>query len=95
MIISIGYRVNSKTGVRFRRWANQVLKDYMLKGYAINQHKIATDLQIADRLQEQRQLIEKQNAEIQNVKRDVAEQDSRLSAVEKHIEKLSQKFRKV
>ena len=64
MIISIGYRVNSKTGVRFRRWANQVLKDYMLKGYAINQHKIATDLQIADRLQEQRQLIEKQNAEI-------------------------------
>ena len=95
MIISIGYRVNSKTGVRFRRWANQVLKDYMLKGYAINQHKIATDLQIADHLQEQRQLIEKQNAEIENVKRDVAEQDSRLSAVEKHIEKLSQKFRKV
>ena len=95
MIISIGYRVNSKMGVRFRRWANQVLKDYMLKGYAINQHKIATDLQIADRLQEQRQLIEKQNAEIENVKRDVAEQDSRLSAVEKHIEKLSQKFRKV
>lgn len=86
MIISIGYRVNSKTGVRFRRWANQVLKDYMLKGYAINQHKIATDLQIADRLQEQRQLIEKQNAEIQNVKRDVAEQDSRLFAVEKHID---------
>ena len=95
MIISIGYRVNSKTGVRFRRWANQVLKDYMLKGYAINQHKIATDLQIADHLQEQRQLIEKQNAEIENVKRDVAEQDSRLSAVEKHIEKLLQKFRKV
>lgn len=86
MIISIGYRVNSKTGVRFRRWANQVLKDYMLKGYAINQHKIATDLQIADRLQEQRQLTEKQNAEIENVKRDVAEQDSRLSAVEKHID---------
>ena len=46
MIISIGYRVNSKTGVRFRRWANQVLNDYMLKGYAINQHKIATDLQL-------------------------------------------------
>jgi hypothetical protein len=67
----------------------------MLKDYAINQHKIATDLQIADSLQEQRQLIEKQNAEIENVKRDVAEQDSRLSAVEKHIEKLSQKFRKV
>ncbi|MBN9298569.1 MAG: virulence protein RhuM/Fic/DOC family protein [Filimonas sp.] len=37
MIISIGYRVNSKQGTRFRIWANQVLKDYLLKGYAIDQ----------------------------------------------------------
>ena len=59
MIISVGYRVNSKAGVRFRRWANQVLKDFLLKGYAINQRKISTDLQIADRLHEQRQLIER------------------------------------
>ena len=34
MIISIGYRVNSKQGVAFRQWANKILKDYMLKGYA-------------------------------------------------------------
>ena len=53
MIISVGYRVNSISVTRFRRWANQVLKDYMLKGYAVNQRKIATDLQIADRLHEQ------------------------------------------
>ena len=32
MIISVGYRVNSKRGTKFRQWANQVLKDYLLKG---------------------------------------------------------------
>ena len=36
MILSIGYRVNSKNATRFRQWANQVLKDYLLKGYSIN-----------------------------------------------------------
>ena len=35
VIISVGYRVKSIAGTRFRQWANQVLKDYMLKGYAI------------------------------------------------------------
>ena len=37
MIISVGYRVNSKRGTKFRQWANKVLKDYLLKGYSINQ----------------------------------------------------------
>lgn len=37
MILSIGYRVKSQRGVEFRRWSNQVLKEYLLKGYAINQ----------------------------------------------------------
>lgn len=37
MIISVGYRVSSKRGVQFRQWATKILKDYMLKGYAINQ----------------------------------------------------------
>ena len=40
MIISIGYRVKSKNGVIFRKWATKVLKDYMLKGYAINQKRL-------------------------------------------------------
>ena len=57
VIISVGYRVKSFRGTQFRQWANQVLKDYMLKGYAVNQRKISTDLQIADRLHEQRQLV--------------------------------------
>lgn len=39
MIISVGYRVNSKEGIKFRKWANEVLKDYLLKGYAINEER--------------------------------------------------------
>lgn len=38
MIISVGYRVNSKRGVQFRQWANRVLKQYLIKGYAVNEH---------------------------------------------------------
>lgn len=40
MIISVGYRVNSKRGIMFRKWATSILKDYMLKGYAINQKRL-------------------------------------------------------
>lgn len=36
MIISVGYRVNSHRGVQFRQWATQVLKEYMIKGFALN-----------------------------------------------------------
>lgn len=36
-ILSVGYRVNSKRGTQFRIWANQILKDYLMKGYALNQ----------------------------------------------------------
>lgn len=41
VIISVGYRVNSKRGVQFRQWANQKLKDYLVKGYAINESRLA------------------------------------------------------
>ena len=40
MIISVGYRVKSKNGIIFRKWATRVLKDYMLKGYAINEKRL-------------------------------------------------------
>ena len=38
MILSVGYRVNSKRGIAFRRWANSVLKKYVIQGYAINEN---------------------------------------------------------
>ena len=40
VIISVGYRVKSKNGIIFRQWANKILKDYMLKGYAVNQKRL-------------------------------------------------------
>lgn len=40
VIISVGYRVKSKNGVIFRKWANKILKDYMIKGYAVNQKRL-------------------------------------------------------
>ena len=40
VVISVGYRVKSKNGVIFRRWANNILKDYMIKCYAINQKRL-------------------------------------------------------
>ena len=40
MIISVGYRVKSKNGILFRKWANKILKDYMIKGYAVNQKRL-------------------------------------------------------
>lgn len=40
VIISVGYRVKSKRGIEFRRWANKVLRDYILKGYAVNHNRI-------------------------------------------------------
>ena len=41
VIISVGYRVKSKRGVEFRRWANSVLKDYIIKGYAVNHNRMS------------------------------------------------------
>ena len=40
MIISVGYRVKSKNGILFRKWANKIIKDYLIKGYAINNKRL-------------------------------------------------------
>lgn len=50
MIISVGYRVNSANATQFRRWATSVLKEYMLKGYAVNQRLMAMEDRIDRRL---------------------------------------------
>lgn len=52
VIISVGYRVKSQRGVQFRKWANKILKDYLLKGYAVN------DRLRRDQLGELRQLVQ-------------------------------------
>ncbi len=48
MILSVGYRVNSKRGIAFRRWANKVLKQYIIQGYAINEKRLAALQKMVD-----------------------------------------------
>ena len=50
VIISVGYRVNTKRGIQFRQWANKIIKDYMLKGYAINQRLLAMEERMDKRI---------------------------------------------
>lgn len=52
VIISVGYRVKSQRGTQFRQWANKVLKEYMLKGYSINQKLDNLEKRIDNRLRE-------------------------------------------
>jgi len=51
-IISVGYKVNSKRGVQFRIWANQVIKDYLINGYAINEKKLKAQIDNLNSLKE-------------------------------------------
>lgn len=52
VIISVGYRVKSQRGTQFRRWANSILKDYLLRGYAVNQQLLAMQRQIDSRFEQ-------------------------------------------
>lgn len=58
VITSVGYRVKSKQGVQFRQWANKVLKDYLLRGYAVNQRIETLENRIDNKLYEHEQKIE-------------------------------------
>lgn len=57
MILSVGYRVKSSRGIEFRRWANKVLKEYLLKGYSVNQRLIGMEQRIDCKLQEHEQCL--------------------------------------
>ena len=49
MIISIGFRVNSKKAIRFRTWANKILKEYMIKGFALDDNKFINGTKITEK----------------------------------------------
>ena len=57
-ILSVGYRVNSRNATLFRRWATSVLKEYMLRGYSINQRLLHVEERIDNRLTEHEQRLE-------------------------------------
>ena len=57
-IISLGYRVNSKRGIEFRQWAAQRLKDYLIKGYSLNEKRLTQLLQNMQQLEQAVKLIQ-------------------------------------
>lgn len=65
VIISVGYRVKSKVGVEFRRWATQRLKEYFLKGYAINQKLLQSEQNRIKLLQKEVNLLNRELLETQ------------------------------
>ena len=67
MILSVGYRVNSKNAVAFRRWATSVLKDFLLRGVAINQHLKALEDRMDRRLVHYDRIIEEHEEKINNL----------------------------
>ena len=75
VIISVGYRVKSKRGVQFRQWANKVLKDYLVKGYAIN------DRLRHEQIGELRQLVSMLGRTIQSQQHLTAEESKALFEV--------------
>ena len=60
VIVSVGYRVKSQRGIEFRQWANSVLKDYLLKGYSINQRMT----QIENKIEKHNKIIEEHDKKI-------------------------------
>ena len=58
-IISVGYKVNSKRGVQFRIWSNQVIKDYLINGFAINEKRLRTQIDNLNSLKETVRLLSK------------------------------------
>jgi len=59
MILSVGYRVNSKRGTQFRIWANRILKEHLVQGYTINEKRLAEQQNQIARLRESIQLVER------------------------------------
>lgn len=64
MILSVGYRVNSINATRFRQWANNVLKQYLLRGFSINQHLVAMQQQIDTRFSKLEQTVEQHQQQL-------------------------------
>ena len=71
MIISVGFRVNSHQGIRFRQWANNVLKEYILRGYAVHQQMLQMERRIDSKLM-------LQHDEMQRIKDTQAKQQQQL-----------------
>ncbi len=64
MIISVGYRVNTRQGIQFRQWANRVLRNYLLRGYSINRQLVAMQERIDSRFSKLEDRVSKNEEQI-------------------------------
>ncbi len=64
VILSVGYRVNSRNAILFRRWANTILKEYLLKGYSVNHRLAAIENRIDRKLAEHEQRLDEHSRQI-------------------------------
>lgn len=85
-VISVGYRVNSKKGTQFRIWANRVLKDYLVQGYALNKQRLEAQ---QEKLAELRQAIALSSRLTQNKNLSPAESQGILAILEKYSHALT------
>jgi len=97
VIISVGYRVKSKRGTRFRQWANPVLKNYLLKGYAINQRiervenfAIETQKQLSETKQQMTEIKIGLNNLVQNIEDVLSDQNDINEDTRMQLELFSQ-----
>jgi len=65
VIISVGYRVHSQQGIAFRQWATRILKEYMLRGYSINQHLVALQQNMDTRFFALEQKVQDQQQQVE------------------------------
>ena len=75
IIISVGYRVKSRRGILFRKWANSILKQYLLKGYAINEDRLSI---IQNRVMELENNNSKTNNRLDNIEKAVFQENSHM-----------------
>jgi hypothetical protein len=86
VIISVGYRVKSPEGTRFRIWANRILKDYLVQGYALNQQRLEAQ---QEKMAELKQAIALSARLIHNKELSNAESQGILAILEKHSHALT------
>ena len=86
VIISVGYRVKSRQGTQFRIWANRVLKDYLMQGYALNQQRLEAQ---QEKLAELRQAIALSSRLIHNKSLSASESQGILAILEKYSHALT------
>jgi len=82
IILSVGYRIKSPRGNEFRKWANNILKQYLMKGYAIN----------TKRCLEHSDILIKLNDDMNMIVNKVSKYDSKLERIEEDIEKIKENF---